>query len=90
MQNTNGGRQPRWRLGHNHTPEQWQQKMQQRGWTPDQITEAIEQGVQFPAVNNVSPGQSATRYVHPTTGRSVVVDDVTEEVIHVGGDGFVY
>ena len=36
------------------------------------------------------PGNAATRHVHPTTGRSVVVDDVTGEVIHVGGDGFVY
>ena len=44
----------------------------------------------FPAVNKVNPGNSATRYVHPTTGRSVVVDDVTHEVIHVGGDGFLY
>lgn len=64
--------------------------MQQRGWTPDQISEAIEHGQKFPAMNNVTPGQSATRYVHPATGRSVVVDDVTVEVIHVGGDGVVY
>lgn len=64
--------------------------MQHRGWTPDQITEAVEHGQQFPAVNNVNPANGATRYVHPTTGRSVVVDQVTGEVIHVGGDGFVY
>jgi len=30
----------------------------------------------------------ATRFVNPTTGRSVVVDNVTSEVIHVGADGF--
>ncbi len=91
VQNTGGASgQPRWRLGSNHTPEQWLKRMQKRGWTPDQISEAIEHGAQFPAVNQVTPGQSATRYAHPTTGRSVVVDDVTEEVIHVGGDGFVY
>jgi hypothetical protein len=81
--------------------------MAQRGWTPQQITEAIQNGQQFPAVNNVNPGNAATRYVHPTTGRSVVVDNTTryvhpttgrsvvvdnttQEVIHVGGDGFVY
>jgi hypothetical protein len=28
--------------------------------------------------------------VHPRTGRSVVVDDATGEVFHVGGDGFEY
>ena len=64
--------------------------MRSRGWTPAEITEAIQQGQTVPAANQVNPGNSATRYVHPTTGRSVVVDDVTGEVIHVGGDGFVY
>ena len=62
--------------------------MLQRGWTPSQITEAFENGQQFPAVNNVNTANAATRYVHPTTGRSVVIDAITGEVIHVGGDGF--
>jgi hypothetical protein len=56
----------------------------------EQITEAIQKGKKVTAVNQVNPANSATGYIHPTTGRSVVVDDVTEEVIHVGGDGFVY
>jgi hypothetical protein len=64
--------------------------MAARGWTAQLITYAIQNGQQFPAVNNVNPSNGATRYVHPATGRSVVVDDVTAEVIHVGGDGFVY
>lgn len=64
--------------------------MKQRGWTPDQITEAIQGGQKLPATNLVNSGNTATRYIHPITGRSVVVDDITEEVIHVGGDGFVY
>ncbi len=82
--------QPIWRLGGNHSAQQWQDKMRQRGWTPNQIAEAVQNGQRFPAVNNVQPAHTATRYVHPTTGRSVVVDDVTGEVIHVGGDGFLY
>jgi len=82
--------QPGWRFGGNHTARQWQNLMRRRGWTPDQITEAVQNGRKFSAVNNVNPGNAATRHVHPTTGRSVVVDDVTGEVIHVGGDGFVY
>jgi hypothetical protein len=64
--------------------------MQQRGWTVAQIDEAIQNGQQFPASNLVNPANAATRYVHPTTGRSVVIDHVTWEVIHVGADGFVY
>jgi hypothetical protein len=81
---------PAWKLGGNHSAEQWREKMQSRGWTADQISEAIATGQGVPAVNQVNPGNAATRYVHPATGRSVVVDDVTGEVIHVGGDGFVY
>jgi hypothetical protein len=64
--------------------------MAERGWTLEQITEATQNGASFAAINNVNPGNAATRYVHPTTGRSVVVDNVTGEVIPVGGDGFVY
>lgn len=81
---------PTWKLGSNHSATQWANKMTQRGWTPEQISEAIANGQRFPAANNVNPGNAATRYVHPTTGRSVIVDNVTKEVIHVGGDGFLY
>ena len=81
---------PSWRLGSNHSAAQWQNKMKQRGWTSDQITEAIQGGQRFPTTNNIVPANGATRHVHPTTGRSVVVDNATGEVIHIGGDGFVY
>ena len=64
--------------------------MRRRGWTVDQISEAIQAGQKIPATNLVNLDNPASRYVHPTTGRSVVVDDVTNEVIHVGGDGFLY
>lgn len=64
--------------------------MAKRGWTTRQIDEAISTGPTFPATNQVEPANGATRYVHPETGRSVVLDDVTGEVIHVGGDGFLY
>ena len=81
---------PSWRFGSNHSELQWQNKMRQRGWTPEQIAEAIVGGEQFPATNLVDPSNGATRHVHPTTGRSVVIDDVTREVIHIGGAGYVY
>lgn len=60
-----------------------------RGWTEDAIQEAMSSGKKINAVNKAT-GAQATRYVHPTTGQSVVVDDVTGEVIHVGGPGFKY
>lgn len=64
-------------------------QMGPRGWTAEQITEAIESGQQIPAINKAT-GNAAIRYVNPTTGQSVVVDTVTNEVIHVGGPGFKY
>jgi hypothetical protein len=81
---------PAWSFGTNRSTQQWHNKMQKRGWTPNQITEAIQGSQAYPATNQINPAHTASRYVHPTTGRSVVVDDVTMEVIHVGGDGFLY
>ena len=70
-------------------PEKLQRQMAQRGWTQGQVLEAQARGRRFPAPN-LETGGTAMRYVHPETGRSVVIDDITGEVIHVGGDGFVY
>ena len=63
--------------------------MAARGWTREQINEARDHGERRPAVNHET-GQAATRYIHPETGRSVVIEDVSGDVIHVGGDGFIY
>jgi hypothetical protein len=61
-------------------------QMAKRGWTEAQIVEAMQtDGI--PIHGKKGP---ATRYVHPETGRSVVVDDATGEVFHVGGEGFEY
>ena len=64
-------------------------QMETRGWTEDSVKEAVESGEQVQAVNKAT-GNPATRYISPKTGQSVVVDDVTKEVIHVGGPGFKY
>lgn len=64
-------------------------QMAGRGWTSTSIQQAIRWGRQVRAVNRAT-GNPATRYIHPTTGKSVVVDDVTGNVVHVGGPGFKY
>lgn len=61
-------------------------QMARRGWTEEQIAEALR----TPGMRTHGKRGPATRYVHPETGRSVVVDDASGEVFHVGGDGFVY
>ncbi len=80
----------KWTLGAFKSEAKWSRQLEKRGWTKDQITEATSKGERFPAENLVNKGNPATRYVHPETGQSVVVDDVTKEVIHVGGPGFKY
>lgn len=66
-----------------------QRQLGARGWTTGGIDEAIQSGQQVRAINKAT-GNPATRYIHPATGQSVVVDDVTGQVIHVGGPGFKY
>ena len=61
-------------------------QMQKRGWTDEMILEAL-QTPRIPAKGKKGP---ATRYVHPITGKSVIVDDATGEIFHVGGEGFKY
>ena len=80
----------KWIYGRFKTFTKWANQLAKRGWTEKQITEAITRGKTFSAINNVNKANAATRYVHPTTGQSVVVDDVTKELLHVGGPGFKY
>jgi hypothetical protein len=80
----------KWVYGNFKSAAKWANQMAQRGWTEKQITEAITKGNSFKAVNNVNKAHSATRYVHPTTGQSVVIDDVTKELLQVGGKGFLW
>ena len=60
--------------------------MRARGWTEEAIREALAT-TPIPATGKLGP---ALRYVHPTSGKSVVVDAATGEIFHVGGEGFLY
>jgi hypothetical protein len=77
-----------WKFGEFKSETKWSNQMAKRGWTPKQINEALKSKEFYKATNNVNPNNSATRFVHPTTGRSVVIDDITKEILQVGGDGF--
>lgn len=79
-----------WRLGEFKSAAKWESQLARRGWTRQQITEAIQSGEKFAAENLVNKGNAATRYVSPQTRQSVVIDNVTNEVLHVGGPGFKY
>lgn len=61
-------------------------QMKQRGWTEQDILDALKtKGI--PTVGKNGP---ATRYINPNTGKSVVVDNKTKEIFHVGGEGYKY
>lgn len=79
-----------WKYGDHKSQLKWETQMIQRGWTKQQITEAILNGDSYSAINNINPSNGATRYVHPLTGRSVVIDNITGNILHIGGDGFKY
>ena len=61
-------------------------QMSRRGWTEQQIREAFKTAG-LPATGKAGP---ATRFVHPTGGKSVVVDNSSGDIFHVGDVGYAY
>jgi hypothetical protein len=66
-----------------------QKDMKKRDITPEQIDEAVRSGPRIDA-KNLATGGPATRYVNPNTGQSVVIDDTTNEIIHLGKPNYQY
>jgi len=64
--------------------------MSKRGWALNEIQEAYDEGVSYPEVDFTDGGTPATRFVHPTTGKSVTINNATGGVIHVGDTNFRY
>ena len=77
-----------WRLGLHKSTAKWATQFTKRKWTADQVDEAVLKGRQINAPNYVNPGNRATRYEYGK--RSVVIDDKTKELLHVGEEGFDY
>ena len=79
-----------WKFGNFKSATKWANQMMKRGWTQQQIQQALKSNQFYSAVNKVNPGNPALRFVHPTTGQSVVIDTVTQEIIQIGGKGFLW
>jgi hypothetical protein len=77
-----------WNYGDHKSQNKWENQMKQRGWNEQQINEAIFSGKSYSAINKINPANGATRYVHPVTGRSIVIDNTNHSLLQVGGDGF--
>jgi hypothetical protein len=79
-------RDPEWVFGRFKKPQKWARQIEERGWTPQMITDTIKRGVRHRAPNKVNPGNTATRY--EWNGNYVVRDDRTKEILHVGAPHF--
>jgi RHS repeat-associated protein len=62
-------------------------QMGTRGWTKEEISATVQNGTAH-AVTNKATGGAATEFVSPATGKFVVVDNSTRQVLQVSGPGF--
>lgn len=70
------------------SPRKWANQLEKRDWTPDQITETIKEGSSYRVENRVNLGNEARQYTNPDTGKFVVRDEVTKEILQIGGKKF--
>jgi Colicin E5 ribonuclease domain len=82
------GEKPDWKFGAHKSEQKWQNRLKQREWTNEEITDTIKNGEKFPADNNVNTGNTAIRYKNPKTGKSVIRDEVTKEILQISEEGF--
>ncbi|MCP5362257.1 MAG: hypothetical protein H6908_06475 [Hyphomicrobiales bacterium] len=75
-----------WRLGRHKSAQKWRNRIVKRNWTPEEIEETITKGEKFPARNNITGKETATRYEY--NGRYVVVDDITKEILQISGENY--
>ncbi len=75
--------------GHIYSEEKLEGQMVKRGFSLEQIDDAVRSGSNIDAINK-GTGGPAIRYVNPTTGQSVVIDTKTNRVLHVGKPGYEY
>lgn len=68
----------------------WQNYMSKRGWTIETIERAINFGESLPhsGANFLNPGNPMKRIIDPISGKSLILDEVTNEVIQLDGKGF--
>jgi hypothetical protein len=70
----------------------WGKYMAKRGWTYTEIEKTLLHGKWSPISGNnyLNPGNSMSIVTSPSTGKSLIIDNVTKEVIHLGEKGYVY
>ncbi|PHS69204.1 MAG: hypothetical protein COB23_07605 [Methylophaga sp.] len=84
------GTQPVLKLGKHKSLTKWKNRFKRGEWTAKDVRETFKTGKQFKADNLVNKSNSATRYYNQKLDKSIVVDDVTGEIIQLGRKGFKY
>jgi RHS repeat-associated protein len=65
-----------------------QKDMAARGWTQQDIQNVYQNGTTSSAIDRTACGQPATQYLDPATGKFIVVNNTTGNVIQVSGPRF--
>ena len=68
----------------------WGKYVSQRGWKFDDIQQTLLKGKWQPWTKNknwMNPGNSMSIITNPQTGKSLIIDNVTKEVIQLGKSG---
>jgi hypothetical protein len=70
----------------------WGNYMNKRGWTFNDIQQTLLNGKWQPhsGTNWLNPGNSMSVVTNPNTGKSLIIDNITKEIIHLGKKGYVY
>ncbi len=80
-------KQTEWALGKYKSTLRWANQIKNRNWKPDEITETILKGRQYPAPNKINPNNKAVRYEYKD--RYIVRDEVTKEIIQISEPHFI-
>ncbi len=70
----------------------WGDYMMKRGWKFDDIQKTLAKGKWEPHAgqNYLNPGNSMSIVTNQSTGKSLIIDNVTKEVIQLGDKGFLH
>ncbi len=79
-----GPRHKVWKFGTHKKEKYWAKYLTKRNWTPEEIDETLAHGKRYRAPNKVNKQNTATRYENKRTGKYLVIDDKTKEILHLG------
>lgn len=83
-------RRTQWVLGKHKSALKWKNRVEAGKWTAKEITDTIRYGERSKAVNKVNKGNRAVQYTDRETGKYVVRDEVTKEILQVSRPGYLF